>query len=236
MLTAQDGEEALAACLADPPDLILSDIMMPKLDGFGLLRKLRAEERTATLPIIMLSARAGEEARIGGIAKGADDYLAKPFHARELVSRARREVECELRQAKDAAAEMKKISLSNNVPPETVAQADPELLGEALHNIVVNAIKFTHEGGCVRVFTPEDNVIAVEDNGIGVNPGMINKLFTADGAISSPGTAGESGTGLGLLLCSDVIKAHGGVISVKSEPGKGSVFSIHLPQPTRKTG
>jgi signal transduction histidine kinase/DNA-binding response OmpR family regulator len=82
-----DGKEALAAALAEPPDLVLSDIMMPELDGFGLLRALRADERTSSIPVLMLSARAGDEARIEGLEAGADDYLVKPFSARELVAR-----------------------------------------------------------------------------------------------------------------------------------------------------
>ena len=82
-----DGDEALTACLGHPPDLLLSDIMMPGLDGFGLLAKVRADERTRSLPVILLSARAGDEARIEGIDAGADDYLVKPFGARELMAR-----------------------------------------------------------------------------------------------------------------------------------------------------
>jgi diguanylate cyclase (GGDEF)-like protein/PAS domain S-box-containing protein len=84
---AQDGEQALNACLRQLPDLVLSDVMMPRLDGFGLLARLRAHEASATLPVILLSARAGEEARVEGLKAGADDYLVKPFHARELVAR-----------------------------------------------------------------------------------------------------------------------------------------------------
>jgi signal transduction histidine kinase len=82
-----DGEAALQQALAHPPDLILTDVMMPRLDGFGLIKALRAEAATRTLPIILLSARAGEEARIEGLDAGADDYLVKPFSARELVAR-----------------------------------------------------------------------------------------------------------------------------------------------------
>jgi signal transduction histidine kinase len=82
-----DGAEAFAAAAAAPPDLILTDVMMPKLDGFGLLRAVRQEPRTAGIPVIMLSARAGEEAKIEGLDAGADDYLVKPFAARELVAR-----------------------------------------------------------------------------------------------------------------------------------------------------
>jgi CheY-like chemotaxis protein len=82
-----DGHEALERTLNHPPDLILSDVMMPGLDGFGLLKALRAEPSTSTLPIILLSARAGEESRVEGLEAGADDYLVKPFTARELLAR-----------------------------------------------------------------------------------------------------------------------------------------------------
>jgi PAS domain S-box-containing protein len=82
-----DGATALAAAQEQPPDLILTDVMMPRLDGFGLLRELRADLRTSSLPVIMLSARAGEESRVEGMEAGADDYLVKPFSARELLAR-----------------------------------------------------------------------------------------------------------------------------------------------------
>src|SRR5439155_8225750 len=88
-----DGAAALAAALAAPPDLVLSDVMMPGLDGFGLLRALRAEERTRTIPVILLSARAGEESAVEGLEAGADDYLVKPFSARELLARVRAHLE-----------------------------------------------------------------------------------------------------------------------------------------------
>ncbi|HVJ52339.1 MAG TPA: ATP-binding protein [Aliidongia sp.] len=82
-----DGEAALAAARARTPDLVLSDVMMPKLDGFGLLRAIRGEAAIAGTPVILLSARAGEEAKVEGLDAGADDYLIKPFAARELLAR-----------------------------------------------------------------------------------------------------------------------------------------------------
>jgi signal transduction histidine kinase len=82
-----DGVAALRAARKERPDLILTDVMMPGLDGFGLLRELRADPDTRSLPIIMLSARAGEESRVEGMGSGADDYLVKPFSARELLAR-----------------------------------------------------------------------------------------------------------------------------------------------------
>jgi PAS domain S-box-containing protein len=82
-----DGEAALTAAHQHLPDLVLTDVMMPRLDGFGLLRELRADSRTSGVPIILLSARAGEESRVEGMEAGADDYLVKPFSARELLAR-----------------------------------------------------------------------------------------------------------------------------------------------------
>jgi signal transduction histidine kinase len=82
-----DGEAALAAAREQPPDLVLTDVMMPRLDGFGLLAGLRADPRSREVPVIMLSARAGEESRVEGMEAGVDDYLIKPFSARELLAR-----------------------------------------------------------------------------------------------------------------------------------------------------
>jgi len=82
-----NGVQALIAARRHPPDLVLTDVMMPELDGFGLLHELRASEATRTIPVILLSARAGEDARIEGLTAGADDYIVKPFTARELLAR-----------------------------------------------------------------------------------------------------------------------------------------------------
>src|SRR5690606_34416225 len=87
-----DGAQALAAALRWSPDVIVADVMMPELDGFELLRALRADERTRKIPVMLLSARAGEEARVEGLNAGADDYLVKPFSARELVARVQAQV------------------------------------------------------------------------------------------------------------------------------------------------
>jgi PAS domain S-box-containing protein len=84
-----DGQDALTSALARPPDLVLSDVMMPRMDGVALLRALRADARTESVPIVLLSARAGEEAVLEGLETGADDYLVKPFSARELLTRVR---------------------------------------------------------------------------------------------------------------------------------------------------
>jgi DNA-binding response OmpR family regulator len=99
---AADGEEAFAAARRMPPDLILTDVMMPRLDGFGLLQKLRGDPELGCVPVIVLSARAGDEAKIEGLERGADDYLVKPFSARELRARVRANIELSRTRAQNA--------------------------------------------------------------------------------------------------------------------------------------
>jgi signal transduction histidine kinase len=85
--TAANGREALDAMAGAVPDLVVSDVMMPELDGFGLISAMRAQEALHDVPVLLLSARAGEDARIEGVNAGADDYLVKPFSSRELLTR-----------------------------------------------------------------------------------------------------------------------------------------------------
>jgi DNA-binding response OmpR family regulator len=104
--TVNDGLAALTAIRRGGStkvyDLVLTDVMMPRMDGFELLRSLRADPNTRTIPIILLSARAGEESRVEGLETGADDYLIKPFSARELLARVK--VNLQLAQLRREAA------------------------------------------------------------------------------------------------------------------------------------
>ncbi|ONI87864.1 histidine kinase [Actinosynnema sp. ALI-1.44] len=84
-----DGQAALEAIRADPPDVVVSDVMMPRLDGLELIAALRADPRVASVPVLLLSARAGQEASVQGLEAGADDYLVKPFAAADLLARVR---------------------------------------------------------------------------------------------------------------------------------------------------
>ncbi|MBW8484144.1 SpoIIE family protein phosphatase [Actinomadura parmotrematis] len=88
-----DGRAALDAVRADPPDLVVSDVMMPRMSGLQLVAALRGDRRTAGTPVLLLSARAGQEASIEGLEAGADDYLVKPFSAAELLARVRANVQ-----------------------------------------------------------------------------------------------------------------------------------------------
>jgi signal transduction histidine kinase len=96
-----NGEEALAFLGRQVPALVIADVMMPKVDGFALLREMRARPELRDIPVLMLSARAGDEARMEGLQAGADDYLVKPFSARELITR----VEAQLLRAEVRAIE-----------------------------------------------------------------------------------------------------------------------------------
>jgi DNA-binding response OmpR family regulator/anti-sigma regulatory factor (Ser/Thr protein kinase) len=121
---ATDGRAALELALVEQFDLVLTDIMMPRLDGFGLIKALRADERTRDVPIVVLSARAGEEASVEGLSAGADDYLVKPFSMRDLVARVRanlelgqnrRQIISRLRGLVDAAAAVNAVSTTAEV-------------------------------------------------------------------------------------------------------------------------
>lgn len=102
--TVTNGIDAWEAARDITPDLIISDVMMPRLDGFGLVKKLRADNLTRNIPVIFLSARAGEEAKVEGLQAGADDYLVKPFSARELLAR----VDANIRIAQNRMASERK--------------------------------------------------------------------------------------------------------------------------------
>ncbi|WP_333767305.1 SpoIIE family protein phosphatase [Streptomyces sp. IBSBF 2435] len=91
--TVHDGQQALDSVRATAPDLVVSDVMMPRLDGLALVAALRSDPRTASVPVLLLSARAGQEASIEGLQAGADDYLVKPFAAAELLARARANIQ-----------------------------------------------------------------------------------------------------------------------------------------------
>jgi len=136
--TVGDGRAALERLHAQTPDLLLSDVMMPTVDGFGLLAAVRANEQVRSLPVILLSARAGEESRIEGLDAGADDYLVKPFTARELLAsvssqlqlaRLRRESEAErmrlLQETADVTAILNDVGamVSSDLDRAKVVQA-----------------------------------------------------------------------------------------------------------------
>ncbi len=169
VIAVANGAQALAYLHnhADAlPDLVLADVMMPEVDGFGLLRALRSDPATATLPVMLLSARAGEEATVEGLEAGADDYLVKPFSGREVLSRIearleitrmRRAAERRARQTLDAILRMAQ-SLFEAPDDLPVAQSGADAIAEEEHLVAHRLAMLTCEVlGCQRV-----GIIAVE--------------------------------------------------------------------------
>ncbi|MES1172830.1 MAG: ATP-binding protein [Myxococcales bacterium] len=123
VLAVSDGVEALEAAQRQTPDLVLADVMMPRLDGFGLIRELRRQASTAATPIILLSARAGEEATAEGLRAGADDYLVKPFAASALLIRVEAQLSAARLRAtlrKTAEAERQRLELVFRESPAAI--------------------------------------------------------------------------------------------------------------------
>ncbi|MBI5179250.1 MAG: sensor histidine kinase [Nitrospinae bacterium] len=123
-----------------------------------------------------------------------------------------------------AAASQKGVKLHNAIAPEPHLHGDETLIQEVLHNLVSNAIKFTHPGGTVTVHraSADPRTVVVRDTGMGIDSARIPALFNYDEKTSTVGTHGEHGSGLGLPLCRDIIDAHGGTIRVESLPGEGT--------------
>lgn len=93
VVVAEDGDRAVELAASARPDLILTDLVMPYRDGFDVVRVLRGDDRTRTIPVIVLSMRDREEDIVRGLEQGADDYMVKPFNARELLARVRNQLE-----------------------------------------------------------------------------------------------------------------------------------------------
>ena len=120
------------------------------------------------------------------------------------------------------------LRISRNFP----VIADRAMISTVLRNLLSNAIKFTNPGGAIVISAENkghETTISVQDNGVGIEKIVLEKLFQIDSAGSMPGTQNEKGTGLGLLLCKDFVEKHGGKIWVKSEKGVGSTFCFSLP-------
>ncbi|GAA2643083.1 SpoIIE family protein phosphatase [Streptomyces vastus] len=139
VLLAADGRDAVETALAQPVELVLSDVMMPRMDGFELVRALRADPRTARLPIVLLTARAGEEESVQGRHAGADDYLAKPFSARQLLARVRTGLELSrlreqaLTETRNQLAVLASLAdaglrLSDTLDPDRILQTAGQIL------------------------------------------------------------------------------------------------------------
>lgn len=126
----------------------------------------------------------------------------------------------------------KKVDCLININQKCVVYADKAMIHTVLRNLIINAIKFSFPGGKIRITSGIDQnscSISVSDEGIGIQPEIQEKLFKSNEVVSTPGTTGESGSGLGLVICKEFLERNKGEIKVESEPGGGSVFIIELP-------
>ena len=128
-------------------------------------------------------------------------------------------------------AAQKAISISKVLPNELIIFADKQMISTILRNLISNAIKFTNQGGEIAISaekTAKEIFISVSDNGMGIAPERLEKLFSIGKSDSTLGTNKEKGTGLGLILCKEFVESHGGKIWVESKQGKGSTFYVTL--------
>ena len=127
----------------------------------------------------------------------------------------------------------KDISLSTEVCEGLKVFADANMVEIIFRNLISNAIKFTGQGGSIKIISKEKEKyveISIADNGVGIKPGILDKLFKIDESVSTLGTQNERGSGLGLVLCKEFIGLNGGRLTVNSKEGEGSIFSFSLPK------
>lgn len=129
-------------------------------------------------------------------------------------------------------ASQKHLQLQNSISPESTCFADKEMISTVIRNLVGNAIKFTNNNGRIAINATQDDdvlVVSVSDTGVGMDSETLENLFHPGPSLSTEGTAGETGNGLGLLICKEFIEKNNGKLWVESEPGKGTIFYFSLP-------
>ncbi|MCB9101496.1 MAG: hybrid sensor histidine kinase/response regulator [Anaerolineales bacterium] len=158
--------------------------------------------------------------------KGIMEFEPKPFN---LYDSAQTAINLYMSSAKQ-----KEITLTNQVEPShSFIYGDSNMVNTVIRNLVANALKFTHRAGCVTISAQgRDDFVetAITDSGIGIDPDIQAKLFRIDTKVKQIGTANERGTGLGLILCKELIEKNGGEIWVESKVGQGSTFKFTLPK------
>ncbi len=130
------------------------------------------------------------------------------------------------------SSERKHIKIHSSIPNNIMVYADHNMINLVIRNLLSNAIKFTDMFGKIMIYHKEENEeieLFIEDNGVGIDPAHVDKLFTIEDNYTNTGTSGETGTGLGLVICKEFVVKNGGNIKVSSQQGKGSTFSFTVP-------
>lgn len=159
------------------------------------------------------------------IQRGALEYQPESFELSEMID--------EILDLFSQNAEQKHIALAHDITANTVVFADESMLHTVLRNLVSNALKFTPNGGSIRLSARDagqELEIMVADTGVGIPQADFEKLFRIDVQYTSAGTSGETGTGLGLVLCKELVEKNGGRIRVESTPGRGTRFLFTVPK------
>lgn len=347
---ATTGKDAINHIRAVKPDLVLLDVLMPKVDGFEVARRIKADEETAYVPIIFLTALNEPKYIIEGFNAGGVDFISKPFNLTELLARVKTHVELkksqeanvelidrlkstneDLNQTKnkltesnnnkdkffsiiahdlrnpfqgfykltdyihtefhnldrqelkemiddifasaeklnkllenllawsriqlgkitirketyslrqiidmdirlfDDVAKAKSINILNNIDDDISIYTDLQMFNTVIRNLISNAVKFTNVFGKVVISAiVEDGMIKlnIADDGIGMSDDELKKIFCIDTQILKTGTAGESGTGLGMILTKELLDKLGYNIKIKSKVDSGTSFTIEIP-------
>ncbi|MFO7655779.1 MAG: HAMP domain-containing sensor histidine kinase, partial [Bacteroidales bacterium] len=125
----------------------------------------------------------------------------------------------------------KKLKVIREIPVNIHVYADKNMINTVLRNLLTNAIKFSQNGDIRITVAKSDNLVVcrISDSGVGITESRLKTIFEIDNSKSTEGTKGESGTGLGLIICKEFVEKNRGKISVESEEGKGSTFSFTIP-------
>jgi len=340
LIMANDGASVWKRLAVAQPDLILLDVMMPDMDGFEVSRRLKADEKTAHIPIIFMTALAGEEDKVKGFEVGAIDYVTKPLQQREVLVRVMTHLQIQAQTKKlqaqalelaklnankdrffsivahdlkspflplignlelitelahtlplediikmsgsshraakkiyhllenllqwaqiqlggmkyrptdfylqplvqqlievfDNVAAIKAITLIDQIPADLIVHGDTNMTNTIIRNLINNALKFTPPNGRVIITaknhptTAKMIEIAVSDSGVGISETDQQKLFRLDITHSTAGTDHERGTGLGLIICKEMVESHGGQIGMTSKLGQGTTVFFTLAQ------
>jgi len=213
VLVAYDGRQALETTRLVHPDLIILDLMLPKIDGLDVCRTIRAETE---IPIIMLTAKTTEDDKLVGLDIGADDYITKPFSPREPL------------------ADGKGISLNAVIDPDLpFVFADPERVRQVLRNLLDNALAYTPSSGNVSIEAGCHNgmvAVSVRDTGSGIAPEHLPFIFERFYRVDKSRTRSTGGAGLGLAIVRQIVEAQGGQVSIDSTLEKGTAVTFTLPK------